>query len=347
MKKLLLFTLMSMLVLAIGCSDDDPVGPTPLVVTEGSIWGSANGYWSTVIDASGEDEYKEYAFIGWDTATSTDTSTVAPAWDVAFKRKNIKINGLDDVEAAKLDAVTFANATIADTAGLTWEGASVVPFIDNWNTYTGPPNHEVLPNRNVYSMVDASGEHYVKFQIDSLEDGGVMGQTDMGTVHITYFYQTTASSTDLSGAVTSTSFVVGTNKVYFDFSTGSAVTPTTPTNSTEWDLAFYAYDIMQNSAPNGIGACEAFQAYTVLTDDPTDIDAFTTQPDAPMFEDIPGSALTEWYDYDDETHILTSKEYVYLVSTGDAVYKLQIQTYYANIGGSPTSAWYTIRWAEL
>ena len=73
------------------------------------------------------------------------------------------------------------------------------------------------------------------------------------------------------------------------------------------------------------------------------------QPDgAPMFADIPSSVLTNWYNYTGPPmHQLLSKDEVYLIRTGGTVYKLKIEGYYANVGGVPTSGWYTFDWLEL
>jgi len=200
-------------------------------------------------------------------------------------------------------------------------------------------------NGNVWSMVDAEGDNFIKFRIDSMV--GAAMPPDMGTVHMTYFYQATADSRDLSGATSEVTIPVGAVKTYFDFSTGATVTPADPMNSTAWDIAFYAYDISQNSGPNGTGNCAAFPAYDELTL-ATDIDGFTSQPQSPMFADIFASVMTDWYNYTGPPlHQLLSKDHVYLIRTGGLVYKLEIVSYYANIGGVPTSGWYTFNWVEL
>ena len=71
------------------------------------------------------------------------------------------------------------------------------------------------------------------------------------------------------------------------------------------------------------------------------------QPNAPMFPDIPSSALTDWYNYNGENHQLTSKSHVYLVRAAGKVHKLRIDSYYANKSGLPVSANYTFVWKEL
>ena len=57
--------------------------------------------------------------------------------------------------------------------------------------------------------------------------------------------------------------------------------------------------------------------------------------------------MTEWYNYDGQTHQLSSKGEVYLVRAGDRLYKMKVEGYYANVGGVPSSGNYTFVWQEL
>lgn len=335
--------------LFVGCSDDDdPTGPTTPEGTASTEWNSA-GYWSSAINATGTDNFMYYSFTEKDTVTISKDAN-ATGWDIAFRREEIKTNGGTsatsggDVEAASLGAVDFDAVTIADTAGVTWTSDYIDAFIDEWYNYN-PVTHVLTANQFVYSMLDASGEHYVKFQVDSMVGGGM--PPDMGTVYFKYYYQGTANSTVLDGAGVETSVVVGSSPAYFDFSTGSAVTPADPTSSLDWDIMFYSYEILQNSGPNGSGACAAFPAFTELTDS-TDFAGFTAQPTgAPLFPDIAGSALTEWYTYTGPPlHQLFSNSDVYLLKTAGTVYKLRIESYYGE-NGDKASANYHVIWVEL
>ncbi|RME20299.1 MAG: hypothetical protein D6800_13280, partial [Candidatus Zixiibacteriota bacterium] len=76
---------------------------------------------------------------------------------------------------------------------------------------------------------------------------------------------------------------------------------------------------------------------------------------APFFPDFISSvfngSLTDdaqlWYDYNPETHILTSKGCVYLIDVDSTYYKMQIVSYYADVAGAPASAHYTFIWKAL
>jgi hypothetical protein len=350
MKKLLLmFGLFALVFGAIGCSDDDdPVGPTPPDNTATSTWNATNGYWESQVDGSSADNFMAFSFTTQDTVTGA-AKVAAGTWDIAFRREAIKLNGGSSatdgsVTGYNLGAVDFAGVTINDTVGITWGEDYIDYFIDEWYNYN-PQTHALSANRYVWSMTDATGNHFVKFQIDSMV--GASMPPDMGTIYMKYYYNSTAGDPNLNGAGVEVNFPTGMTPVYFDFSAGAVVTPANPMSSTDWDLKLYSYDIAQNSGPNGPGECAAFYAWGELTD-PTDFAGFLTQPGgAPMFGDIPGSVLTEWYNYNGQTHQLTSKSDVYLINTGTAVYKMRIESYYASIGGVPASAHYTFVWAEL
>jgi hypothetical protein len=214
MKRLLALTLAVSLAALIGCSDDNnPTGPkpTPPANTATSTW-IDSGYWRTTVDASGYDDYTGFSLVTKDTSTS--------AWDLAFRRDVIKLNGGSsttnggDAVGANLGVVAFTGVTMADTAGAGWTEDQIQYFIDDWYNYN-PITHSLSANRNVYSMVDAEGDNYVKFQIDSLVGAGM--PPNMGTVYITYYYQPTAGSRDLSGATSSAVIPVNSGTGYFDW----------------------------------------------------------------------------------------------------------------------------------
>ncbi len=338
----------ALLAFAVGCSEDEnPVNGDnhgDSVITATTTWISNGDYFQTVVDANDYDNFTFYSFTDKDTVATT-------AWDVAFRRNAVKLNGGSSaagggtVVGVALADTTFSSITITDTTGVTWVEDGIDYAIDSFYTYNYQ-THVITSTRLVYSMVDAEGDNYIKFRIDSMVG---IGQGDMGTVHMSYYYQDTTNSTNLFGTIKTAAIVVGTNTAYFDFSGDSASTPADPANSLEWDLGFNNFNIFQNNDPFGIGDCAAFNAFTENSIDPTDIDEFIAQPaGAPLFPDIPSSALSEWYEYlGAPTHALASHLYIYLVKAGGAVYKVQILSYYGDPGGAPTSAIYTFRWKEL
>lgn len=355
MKKwLILLASMMLLLGAVGCSDDDdgPTGGGGNTNTETSVWNATGGYWETNVDATSTEDFTYFSFTTKDTlgaAVGKIAEGFATDWDIAFRREEIKTNGGSsttnggDIEAASLGVVDFDAVTIDDTVDVDWSPDVIDHFIDEWYVYD-TLTHQITITKKVYSMEDATGEHYVKFRVDSLIGGGQ--PPAMGDLYITYYYQPIAGSLDLSGQTVETSFTAGSTPVYFDFSTGAVTTPADPANSLDWDIYFYAYDLFQNSGPSGIGDCAAFLAWGELADS-SDIDAFTAQPSAPLFPDIAGSALTDWYNYSGPPlHKLPSKSEVYLLKTEGKVYKLRIESYYGEDGVS-ASGNYNFIWKEL
>lgn len=337
-----------LLIVLTGCSDDDsPTDPNPPVdETATTVWDEAGDYWRSAVDATSPDHYTGFSFADKD--TSGFIPKMAGGWDIAFRREVIKLNGGDSgdggVEGADLGETDFGAVTADDATGAEWTADAISYAIDGWFAYDFQ-THQISMTRNVYSMRDASGSHFVKLRVDSLS--GDLSQGSMGTVHLTYFYQEDADDRDLSGVTSTASFDVGNGIAYFDFSTGTTTSPTDPANSLDWDLCFSNFDIAQNSGPFGSGECAAFPAFEEI-DDPTDIDLFAEQPfGAPLFEDIPGSVLTDWYNYNGQTHELTSKNLVYLIRSGEHLYKMRIEGYYGDRGGGPISAIYTFIWNKL
>jgi hypothetical protein len=347
----ILFLIAILLVGIVGCSStSNPVASKPANTATSTWVDSTGGFWRSHVDASSYSAFAGFSFTSKDTVTSGVPKVASSLWDIAFRRDVIKLNGGTstnnggDCIGADLGAVDFTGVTKADSASATWSPDAIAYFIDNWYDYN-TLTHALTMNRRVYSMLDASGHHYVKFQIDSLKGAGA--PPNMGTVYLTYYYQDTVDSKSLAGAVSHASIAVNGGTGYFKFSSGLQVTPSNPSQSTDWDLAFNSYNVIQNDGPNGPGACAAFFAYTTLVD-PTDIAGFTLQPSGvPMFPDAPSSALTAWYDYNGTTHQLTSKNHIYLIKTGGMFYKVRIESYYTNVGGLPASAHYTFVWKQL
>lgn len=356
MKRILtLMLVLGLVALVAGCGDDEKkiVDPGTNTTTDTTIYNAATGVYTTTIDGS---SYDETAYYSMDEHAAS-TMAAATSWDISFKRTYINLNGgaasddARDVVGANLGDVVFADVTIADTAGVEWAEDTAKLVVNLWYNYN-PNTHQLDMTQYVYNMVDAAGHNYIKFRVDSVVNAGM--PPDMGTLWMTYYYNPTANSTDLSGATTTGSIVVGSGTGYFDFSSGSQVTPSNPSTSTDWDLAVSNYEIMINGGSSGSGSALAFQMYGELSD-PTDIDAVTMQPPSPMFPDYINSVFfgdldntdRNWYDYNSTSHLLTSKGDVYLVKTEMAVYAVEIVTYYGDFGGTPQSGVYTFNWKEL
>jgi heme-binding HmuY-like protein len=139
--------------------------------------------------------------------------------------------------------------------------------------------------------------------------------------------------------------------VYFDFQSGAQVTPATPEDSADWDLAFSRFHIKTNGGISGSGASEV----AVLPDG--DFDGLAQAPDGGYLEDSDDGdddnsepdyvfELDDgWYAYDPASHTLTPRPLVYVVLTPEGDYfKLEMLGYYDAAGSDARPSF---RWAPL
>ncbi|MEJ7727978.1 MAG: HmuY family protein [Polyangiaceae bacterium] len=131
-------------------------------------------------------------------------------------------------------------------------------------------------------------------------------------------------------------------RVYITVDPPAVVTPATPEDSDEWDLAFEGIDVLTNSGVSGTGHAGGFgplSAPTFLSD---------TTPEVPFItQDETGGAFLRWYDYDGETHAIWSRYHVHAVRAEGRLFKVQVLSYYGEIEGAPVSAVYSLRYAEV
>lgn len=349
------FLALVMIIAIVGCSDKKTTNPNPPASSSVTVWDSSGGYWLSIVDGSFLASYKYFSFTTKDTVSITDTQALTDtSWDIAFRRTVVKsnsgISGMKGVRVANLarahspDSINFNGVT--DTTGIMgrdWISDYYDYAVGDWYTYD-QMHHTINLTNYVYTLKDAEGK-YVKFTVGGLYGGGM--PPNMGNIVIRYVYA--ASGTDISGIGVTDTVMVGADTAYFDFSAGERVTPADPQNSLDWDFAIAAYDIHLNSSIFGSGQAAAYLNTDSLDNPRTDFEGITvaeTQPTA-YSQDVAGSAFTEWYNYDENTHTLTSKGHVYLVRIGANIYKMQISSYYANVNGTPTSGWYTFKWLKL
>jgi hypothetical protein len=327
--------------------------PLDTSTTVTTVWNDG-GFWEAMINATGTSQYTYYGFDHRDTVTLTpEQAATDTSWNIAFERSNVILNSgvsgpgntvaIDLASMGRMDSTDFMGfndpMSLADSA---WTADAFSLVIDEWYSYS--QMHMVTATRNVYIMKDAGG-NYVKFQIASIAHPGM--PPSMGTITILFNYA--GASPDFNGAPDTLIFdATGGGPIYVDFSTGAITDPTDPGNSTDWDLEFNNYEVHQNASMFGPGQCGTYEVWQDQTD-PTDYYETPSAPTAPQayFADSFGSVMANWYNYDGDTHILTSKNHVYAVRIGDHYYKLQIISYYKDIGGTPVSGWYTFRWLAL
>ena len=353
MKKMLIIFPILIGALFFACSDDDnPFIPDDAVT---STWYPDSGYWESLVNAESNDYYLYFSFNTQEAvAVSDNDASTNDDWDIAFKRYNVKLNGglsgnkgvvgVDLAVAGSPDSVDFDS--VVDTSDITsgdWVEDGIDLVVDAWYSYNYQ-THELTPTNNVYLLKDANGD-FVKFQVIDL--AGV-SQTDMGTVTCRFVYA--GDGNDVSGAPDTVTLDVGTGIGYVDFSSGMEVTPGNPATSTDWDIAFTDYEIHLNCAVWGAGDASSYSAYLdddLTGGDPTNFDGITTAVEAfgGFFPDSYESALSGWWGYNSDTHIVYTKDRVFLIKSEGNVYKLQITSY--THPETNTTGWITFRWAEL
>ena len=319
-----------------------------------------NGDFLTVIDATAggafstePHDFTYFSFEHQDVVVLTDAEAAESAeWHIAFKRSNILLNGgisgpgsvrgfdlmgADDIVSEEsFDAITSTDIPTAD-AFIT-DGPAYA--ISEWYSYNSSSHRIEVPG-NAYELRTADGQ-FAKFVVDAIEGAG---RSDAGRIT---FRWVVADGTNLTGAArTATVDVSGGEEVYFSLSSGESVTPADPSTSTDWDLHFSGYVIRLNGGISGPGQGGAFPAYQT---DQTFEDIAEAMGFG-YFADKSGSAFSsdtgEWYSYDSTTHVLSTRNHVYVIDTGEGFYKMQLISYYREVEGSPVSGFITFRWRPL
>lgn len=320
----------------------------------------ANGNMLTEIDATAggafatqHHDFTYYSFESKDVVDLTDAEALeSTEWHIAFKRSEIRLNGgisgpgsvrgvdmLQDHDVVGEDSFdSFGASDLPSHDAFVSDGPAFA--VNEWWSYDSS-SHTISATGNAYEVRTADGLN-AKFVVDGLDDPA---RSDAGRVTFSWVL---SEGTDLSGAVRSATIdVSGGAEVYFDLDSGEVVTPSDPASSTDWDIHFSGYTIRLNGGISGPGDGGAFPAYQAGTSfgDISEAIGFG------YFSDKAGSAFSteagEWYSYDSSTHILSTKNHVYVIDTGDAMIKMQMLNYYKEVAGSPVSGFVTFRWRTL
>lgn len=146
--------------------------------------------------------------------------------------------------------------------------------------------------------------------------------------------------------------------LYLDLMTGTKVdlTDTASLTSTAWHVGWKRAGIKLNGGDSGPGqvAAAAVTAATLgavttvpaglATDDWATADCMLTA--GPTGE--PATVMSDWYDYDDQTHVLTPKQQVWVIRIAPGVHrKLRVLSYYGDAANPMRGAMYRIEWAPL
>ena len=147
-------------------------------------------------------------------------------------------------------------------------------------------------------------------------------------------------------------------RVYIRLDTGARVdvSDTDAETSTDWDLALKRPVIYTNGGEAGSGQGKAgyvdkgFDSVTAADEASSRsfVEDFLDDDCNPILDRIenPNTTFADWYDYNEQTHVLTPGAHVYLVRGGTGkLYKLQILSFYTNpdgVAAKRTTMWVMI-----
>lgn len=136
-------------------------------------------------------------------------------------------------------------------------------------------------------------------------------------------------------------------RFYLNLGTGTRVDvdDNAAETSMDWDLALKRPVIFTNGGEGGAGQGKAgyvekdFDAVTAADEATAKLAAenFLDDDCNPVLDRIgsPATTFADWYDYNEQTHVLTPFKHVYLVRGGTGkLYKLQILSFYTNPDGT-------------
>ncbi len=353
LRKILFLLPILMMVLVIGCSDDDsPTGNGGDYTPADSFWTDGNTNYAR-LDATNYDNYKHFNLV------NSETVAADGEWHVAFKRELGKLNGgssgnlgvvgVDLAGIGHADSTAFDNVTAVTIADDLYQADTYKYRFEGWQYYTGDPLHEIRATHKPFLLMTADGNH-AKVVIDSIY--GYAQPPNMGTIGLSYVYN--PDGEDLTGATMTVEIDGSSGSVYFSFATGGAVDITDPATSTDWDLHFNNFDVKVNGGAGGPGGAGVY-----LGDDlPDNFDDILNGETNGYFADAMLSVFgpedvemnrIQWYNYTGSpAHELLTKNHVYIIKLPNGnLFKLAIENYYAVIDEMATPAWYTIKYAEL
>lgn len=314
-----------------GCSDTGLAGPGP--VEEQVVTVDADARWAFV--RLGEPA----------TEVTVSDRTTSLTWDIAFNATRVMLNGgaagpgdvrgyclcqnagatdaqvqvmTPENQRAAFDAVSAASIpTDADA----WETDVLDPAIADWYAYD-LATHTVTadPTRTWQVRGAGASPEYAKLRVIDIADGTRTG----ARVTIEFAVQPSAGA-----AFDTVQRVVldgRTAPVYFDFATASE------SDASNWDIVLDGFQIRINGGVSGsgnAGAVLAQETFDALTD------ASSAPPQVYRGDAYGGAfAAHPWYRYNlDGFHTIFPTFDVYLIDTGERVYKLQVVGYY-DIGGN-------------
>lgn len=146
--------------------------------------------------------------------------------------------------------------------------------------------------------------------------------------------------------------------LYLDLATGTKLdlTDVDALSSTAWHVGWKRAGIKLNGGDSGPGQVAAAP---VAVEFLADVDAAPTALQQDDWVDPacalvagptgePATVMSDWYAYDEQTHVLTPKRQVWVIRIApDTFVKLRILTYYGDPANAMRGAYYRLEWAPL
>ena len=212
------------------------------------------------------------------------------------------------------NALDFGSLS-APIAGLPWDGR-----LDTWYSYDST-THVLAPLPGVYA-IDRGGQSYLLEMLDYYHpDTGSSGHPQFRVKAVDPAPPSKVTHSNASG-IRNTQVDARDGTVTLRLASGA---PASTANPELWDLSFDRFNVLE-------------EGVTVEILEGVEFTSLTSTPSDAAFQDT----LSEWYDYDGQTHTLSPKEQVYVVRAG-IDYKLQFFDYYAEGEGGFVS----FQWAPL
>ena len=168
MKTIKLLALLAIFIGFNSCSDDDDDEPTLLEVETELV----TNFYAPQLGGQGQPISGDYTKFNFSTGTVTTSAT---DWDMAIRGTDIIINGgvssgetdepaRNGTAAAYIATGTMSTVSSVDTSLLDQDSVSG-HVLSNWYTYTGPPNHLILPTAGKILVFKTRDGKYAKIEI--------------------------------------------------------------------------------------------------------------------------------------------------------------------------------------
>jgi len=318
------------------------------------------------INASSNTDFVYFSFADDGVVTVTNPSS-SGAWDIAFRRYSIRLNGgvagtkgvtgfnlENNVGASEAEVLAFTaenqlpafdaiDASDIPSAGFTSE--VLAPDHTSWfrPTATG-----LLANpAAVWKLRRASGAGagaYAVIRVENIVNADPPSQAD-GMRGITFGYRLQAAPGTLGAAQTVAVDLTSLTEAGVNLATGAVVTPTA--GDCSWDVKVtraYTFEInaacLAGTFPFDVS--ETFDAVT-RADNAPEYAAFLSLISGPIPNSIESPSGVFLYNLAGDNRLSPTFN-IFLVKVGSSVYKLQVVSYYSSTG---VSGYPTIRYAKI